>query len=137
MQEEITHMQQVFLSREINLLKTPMPTCNNQMNRDLLQFLCSSEHNLSLYSLKTSNIDLVNFYLCLSSYFLALYLEELAPIIQEIPLIELHNSLVLSSNCMQHVYTQYYFIIDVTLPWNLHLNQVTRILCMHYIFLVG
>ena len=86
MQEEITHMQQVFLSKENNLLETPMFACINQMNRDVLQLLCSTEltlqvHNLSLYSLKASDLDLVNFFLGLSSYFLVSFLEELAPII--------------------------------------------------------
>ena len=86
MQEEITHMQQVFLSGEIKLLKTQMPTCINQMNRDVLQLLCSTEltlqvHNLSLYSVNASVPDLVKFFFGLSSYFLALFLEELAHII--------------------------------------------------------
>ena len=86
MQEEITHMQQVFVSGENNLLKTPMFACINQMNRDVLQLICSIDHtlqvhNLSLFSLKAFDLDLVKFCLFLSSYFLALFLEELTPII--------------------------------------------------------
>ena len=92
MQEEISHMQQVFLFGEINLQKTPIPSCINQMNRDVLQFLFSTEHilqvhNLSLFSLKASNPKLLKFCLCLGSYFLAFFLEELAPIIYKITLI--------------------------------------------------
>jgi len=86
MQEEITHMQQLFLSGERNLLKTPMSAYISQMNIDVFQFLSSTEltlqvYNLSLCSLNASNLDLVNFFLGLSSYFLVLFLEELAPII--------------------------------------------------------
>jgi len=86
MQEEITHMKQAFLSGERNLLKTPMFACINQMNRDVLQLICSPEltlqvHNLSLCSLKASDPDLVKFFLVLSSYFLVFFLEELSPII--------------------------------------------------------
>ena len=86
MKEGITNMKHVFLYGERNLLKTPMPTYINQMNRDVLQFLCSTEltvqvHNLSLRSLKASDLDLVKFFLSLSSYFLALFLEEFASII--------------------------------------------------------
>jgi len=40
MQEEITHMQQLFLSGESNMLKTPMLAFINQTNRDLLQLFC-------------------------------------------------------------------------------------------------
>jgi hypothetical protein len=61
-----------------------MPACINQMNRDVLQLLCSTEHNLqvnnlSLCSLRSSDPDLVNFCLCLSPYFLAQFLEKLGP----------------------------------------------------------
>jgi len=85
MKEEITHMQQVFLFGEWNVLKTSMPTYINKMNRDVLQLICSTEltlqvHNLYLYSLNASDPNLVNFFLILSSYFLALLLEELAHI---------------------------------------------------------
>ena len=86
MQEEITHMQQVFLYGESNMLKTSMTAYTNQMNKDVLQLPCSTEltlqvHNLSLCSLKASDLDFVKFCLGLRSYFLALFLEELAPII--------------------------------------------------------
>jgi len=81
------------------------------MNRDVLQLLCSTDlilqvHNQSMCSLKTSDSDLTKFFLDVSSYFLVLFLEELAPIIYEIPLIEMCNSLGWSSNYMQHLYTQ-------------------------------
>jgi len=49
MQEEITHMQQVFLSGESNLLKTWMSACINQINRDVLQFLCLTKHTLQVH----------------------------------------------------------------------------------------
>jgi len=105
-------MQQVFLSRENNLLKTLMPASINQMNKYVLQLLRSIEltlqvQNLSLCSQKASNPDLVNFFLGLSSYLLALFLEELAPIIYEIPLIEFRNCLGWSYDYMQHMYSQY------------------------------
>ena len=53
---------------ESNPLKTPFLACINMMNRDVLQLLCSTEHdlqlnNLSLYSLRSFESDLVN--LCL------------------------------------------------------------------------
>jgi len=77
-------MQQVFLYVEINLLKIVMPSCINQMNRNVLQILFSTEHtlqvhNLSLFSLKASNPDLGKNFLYLSSYFLLMFLEELGP----------------------------------------------------------
>jgi len=111
MQEEITHMQQVFLSRENILLKTLMPASINQMNKYVLQLLHSIEltlqvQNLSLYSQKASDPDLVIFFFGLSSYLLELFLEELVPIIYEIPLIELRNSLGWSYDYMQQMYTQ-------------------------------
>ena len=61
-----------------------MPSCIKLMNRDVLQFLFSTEHNLqvhniSLCSLRSSDLDLINLYLFLSSYFLALFLEKLGP----------------------------------------------------------
>ena len=76
-------MQQVFLSGESNLLKTPMPTCINQMYMHVLQLILSTEHtlqvqNLSPFSLKTSNPDIVNFFLGLSSYFVSVFLKELS-----------------------------------------------------------
>jgi len=61
-----------------------MSTCINLMNKDVLQFLFSIEHNLrvhnlSLSSLGSFDLDLVNFCCCLTSYFLALFLEILGP----------------------------------------------------------
>jgi len=86
MKEEITRMQHVFLSGERNMLKTPKPTCINQLSKDVLQFLCSIEltlqaHNLSLCPLKASNPYVVKIFLGLSSHFLELLPEELALII--------------------------------------------------------
>lgn len=79
MQVEITHMQQVFLYGERNMLKTTIISCINQTNRDALQFIFSTEltlqvHNLSLYSLKAFDPNLVKILLVLSSYFLVLFL---------------------------------------------------------------
>jgi len=78
-----THAHNIFPG-ERNLLKTPMLACINMMNRDVLQFLCSFKHNLqvnnlSLCSLRSSDPYLVNFYLCLSPYFLTQLLEKLGP----------------------------------------------------------
>ena len=70
---------QFFFPRESKLLKAPMPSFINLMNKDVLELHFSIEHNLqvhnlSLYSLRSSNLDLVNFYLCLSTYLFAQFL---------------------------------------------------------------
>lgn len=83
----------------------------NQINRYVLQFFFSIEHtlqvpNLSLCSLKASDLDLLKISPYLSSYFLSLFLEELVPYYLGNSSIELCNSLGLSSDRMQHLYTQ-------------------------------
>ena len=66
------------------MLKNPISVSIIMMNRNVLQFFCSTEHNLqvnnqSLVSLRSYNPNLVNFYLCLSPYFLVQFLEKLGP----------------------------------------------------------
>ena len=56
----------------------------NQKNIYVLKFLCSTKHNLQVHnlalcSLKGFDLDLVNFFLCLSFYFIALFLDKLGP----------------------------------------------------------
>jgi len=45
-----THAHSIF-PRENNLIKTPLPTCINMMNRDVLQLLYSTEHKLQVNNL--------------------------------------------------------------------------------------
>ena len=78
-----THAHSIFL-KERNLLKTPFPACINLMNRDVFLLLCSNENNLrlnnlSLYSLRSYDRDLVNLFLFLRPYFLARFLDSLGP----------------------------------------------------------
>ena len=78
-----THAHNIFPG-ERNLLKNPILANINLMNRDVLQLLFSTEHNLQvnnlyLYSLISSDLDLFYFCLCLSPYFLAQFLEKLGP----------------------------------------------------------
>ena len=61
-----------------------MPSCMNMMNIKVLQFLAQSELKLqvcklSLWSLRISDPNLVNFCLNLIPYFLAQFLEKLGP----------------------------------------------------------
>ena len=78
-----THALNVF-PRERKLLKTYFLGFINLMSRDVLQLLAQSElniqvSNLSLCSLRSSDPDLVNFYLYLSLYFLPQFLEKVGP----------------------------------------------------------
>jgi len=125
-------MHTVFFPEEGNLLKPPMPACINMMNKDVLQLLFSTKHNLqvnnlSLCSLRSSDPNLVHFCLCLSPYFLTQFLEKLGPYYLGISpkwiaqflrlIIWLHATYVQSTT-------------DVTLPWNLHHNWGTQIIYM-------
>ena len=105
-----THAHIIF-PRENNLLKTLMSACTNMMNKDVLQLIFSTKHNfqvnnLSLCSLRSYDLDLVNFFRCLSPYFLTQFLDKLGPYYLEKYSNWLHNSQGWSFDYMQHMYTQ-------------------------------
>ena len=125
------------------------------MNRNVLQFIFSVEHNLqvnnlSLFSLRSFNPEVVNFYLCLSPYFLAQFLEKLGPYylriftkwIVKFPrlIMWLHETLVHSRMVYNWCYTtlespphlgnsnspctSYFGLIDQLIGWSLSLTKV-------------
>jgi len=73
-----THEHSIFSKRKKSA-KNPLPTCINLMNRDVFQLIFSNEHNLQvnnlyLYLVRIFDLDLVNFFLYLSPYFLVQFL---------------------------------------------------------------
>lgn len=142
MQNEISHMHK-DLSRKKQLLKTPYYLyCINQ--RTKMKYICllKLEHNLQVYSLSFCLTHWLwpthsQFSSPPSSYFFALFLWEIGPYYLGIPHYWIAQFLLVLPLTTCTTYTRWnleYATTDSTLPWNLHLNWVTQILCIQQLF---